>query len=300
MNIVYGKILSIVLLGGTVTSPLWISAAKDAGAFTATKDAKPDPADRGKLVRGKRPVAPTDPDPVTEEPEVGEPGQGDGSVALDPLPPLDLSDMALWNWSGQWHASHWDHEFSDIPWRYDHVFQTSGDTVFRLDGDGAPELKAEAAAPVRAGVWEVDVTLPEMQSGLVAAPIWLFNQANGDEIDIEMAGENGMQVTLHAYHTGSHRKATFTVPDTQALYGQRVRMGIEVDLDAGYVEFTVDGALVHTFYRSQHPDAFPTTALKPIISMWTAKRGLGWAESWLGSWNGTPASMTVHGYRYSR
>lgn len=304
MNSLWGaKLVSVVLLSGAVSSPLWIDKLQLSGTSFKTGVEMSDPNDRGKLVRGKSGGKKSEPDDgggsVGEPGTDGTGGTGGGATGEDLLLPLDLSDMALWNWSGQWHASHWDHAFSDIPWRYDHVAQTDGDTLFRLDADGAPELKAEAPAAVRSGLWEVDVTLPQMQRGLVAAPIWLYNQGNGDEIDIEMAGEHGMQVTLHSYRTGSHQKASATIPDSRRLYGTRVRLGIDVDLDAGYAEFIVDGVTVHTFYRSQHEAAFPTTALKPIISMWTAKRGLGWAEGWLGSWDGTPATMTVHGYRYT-
>jgi len=61
--------------------------------------------------------------------------------------------------------------------------------------------------------------------------------------------------------------------------------------------------VVYRFTRAATPDAFPQTALKPILSMWHAKRGLRWAEAWAGPWTplgpGEQVRMTVHGYRFT-
>ena len=216
------------------------------------------------------------------------------------LPPLDLSDMRLWNWNGLWHASEWDNVFSDIPWRFDHVIQTAGgDTMFVLDAVGAPELKAQKQAYQKRGYWEVDVTLPSSQSGLVIAPLWLWNDDTKDEIDFEFAGTKGLQLTIHSYGSGRHVQSHVIVPNTDRLTGQRVRFGIRTDIDSGKIDMSINGELVHTFNRSDNPAAFPKSGLKPIISMWPAKAGLVWAEQWLGRFAGHPATMVVHGYNFT-
>lgn len=232
------------------------------------------------------------------------PNKGKGGGKTDPvasdLPPLDLSDMALWNWQGLWHASEWDNAFSDIPFRYNHISQSAdGNTTFSLDSSGAPELKGQNQPTHIAGLWEVDVSLPDAASGLNMAPLWLYNGDNGDEIDFEFVGTKGLQVTIHSYNSGSHAYDAFMLLNSSSLAGQRVRLGIRADLTAGWIDMLVNGQVAHSFHRSDSPNAFPTTGLKPVLSMWTAKSGLGWAEQWLGTWNGGSATMVVHGYQYT-
>lgn len=216
------------------------------------------------------------------------------------LLPLDLSDMRLWNWQGKWHASEWDHAFSDVPWRYSRITQNAaGDTFFKLDSAGAPELQAINQTAQKRGLWETDVSLPNEASGLAIAPLWLYNKDTKDEIDFEFVGTKGLQVNIHSYRSGKHVQAPVLLPSTQGWSGRRVRFGIRTDLDAGKIEMLIDGRVVHTYTRAAHPAAFPSTALKPFISMWPAKSGLGWAETWLGKWAGEPATMVVHGFGYT-
>lgn len=208
--------------------------------------------------------------------------------------------MSLWNWQGKWHASEWDNAFSDIPWRYDHVVQNiDGDTFFNLDPDGAPELKGQNQPAQISGLWEADVTIPEAASGLAIAPLWLYNGTTKDEIDFEFVGTQGLQVNIHSYISGRHVQDPVMIPNTEHLAGQRVRFGIMADLEAGWIKLLVNDEVVHQYNRIDNPAAFPSSGLKPIISMWTAKSGLYWAEQWLGKWAGGSATMTVHGYQYT-
>jgi hypothetical protein len=216
------------------------------------------------------------------------------------LAPLDLSDMRLWNWQGRWHASEWDHAFSDVPWRFSRIQQAAdGKTYFHLDRSGAPELQAMNQPASKKGLWETEVTLPNEASGLAIAPLWLYNTSSKDEIDFEFVGTKGLQVNIHSYATGRHVQAPVMLPGTTGLSGHTIRFGIRTDLDAGRIELLINGRIVHTYLRSTNPGAFPSTALKPFISMWPAKSGLGWAETWLGKWAGEPTTMVVHGYRYT-
>jgi hypothetical protein len=225
---------------------------------------------------------------------------GGGETQLSALPPLDLSDMRLWNWQGRWHASEWDHAFSDVPWRFAKINQASnGDTFFNLDRNGAPELQAINQPAQTRGLWEAEVTLPNEASGLAIAPLWLYNSSSKDEIDFEFVGTKGLQVNIHSYSTGKHVQAPVMLAGTSGWSGRRVRFGIRSDLDAGKIELMINGKIVHTYLRSTNPGAFPSTALKPFISMWPAKSGLSWAETWLGKWAGEPATMVVHGYRFT-
>lgn len=221
-----------------------------------------------------------------------------------PLPPLDIRGMRLWKWS-TWHASEWDNGFSNIPWRASRVHWQSDDTVLLdLTDAGAPELQAPDSALRAAGLWQIDVTLPEKREGLCVAPLWLYAKSDGQkgEIDFEFT-RKGLQVTIHSHHTGAAKSQAVVLPNSADWGGKRFLLGIRADIDAGVIEMLVDGKVVHTFRRDDHPEAFPTEPLKAFISMWTARVGLGWAEGWLGKWGGLTSTerlaMLVHGYSLS-
>ena len=230
----------------------------------------------------------------------GENGTESGGTGSD-LAPIDLSDMALWNWYGQWHASNWDNAWSSIPYRYDHVVQDdTGNTHFIFDAQGAPELKAQNGHPYSTkAYYEVDVTLPELRSGMVVAPLWLWHDHTRDEVDFEFVGDKFLQVTIHSYRSGSHRTQEYQM--TGDFSGQRMKLAIETDLAKGEIDMIINGEVVQTFYNNTN--AFPTGEMRPVISMWVGDN-VSWAEPWTGPWEGLEEGeqivMTVHGYRFEQ
>ena len=230
---------------------------------------------------------------------------GSGSVStVSDLPPLDLSGMKLWNFSAEWHASEWNNDLGAFPWKYDHVTQQAdGDVSFVLDQAGAPQLQAVNGTPAHTdGTWEVDVTLPTMTSGVIVAPLWLYNQKTRDEVDFEFIGTKGLQVTVHGYPGGKHRQFPVQVFWGQDMSGQRMRLGIAVDQQRERISMIVDGEVVHRFTK-QEMGFFPTSAMRPLMEMWAVDPTDGNLVNWAGPWNGTGGNalrMTVHGYRYSQ
>lgn len=220
------------------------------------------------------------------------------------LPPLNLSDMSLWNWGGRWHASEWGNGMSPIPWHYDRVVQPAGkDTLFTLDATGAPQLQAMGGTPVYTrGLWETEVTLPRLTDGVVVAPLWLWDDASRDEVDFEFAGRGGLDVTLHAAVNGQMRQDTVRLFAGRDMSGQRHRFGIRIDDQAGLVDMFVDGVRVHRWERSKMA-FFVSRPLKPMIEMWAADPNnagfVGWVGRWTGLPNGQPLRMTVHGFGYT-
>lgn len=216
------------------------------------------------------------------------------------LPRINLTDMQPWNWDGVWHASEWDNGNSTIPWKYGRVRQGfSGDTHFVLNASGAPELKAQKGHPaLRNGMYEVDVTIPAMRPGLVAAPIWLFNEKTQESIAIEVVGQRHLQMTLHGNDAGARKSEDFRMPGD--FSGRRMRLAIRRHVDLGLIDMFVDGELVHTF--NEDSSAFPGSAMRPIISLYAGDKHR-WSRSWAGTWTpmtgGDRVSMTVHGYRYT-
>ena len=285
-------------------APRQIKIAPDG---SVTSDSRQEP-------RGKGNVKPSEPGPKKKLPgeeevtggETGTDGSGgvtttDTGGAGSDLPPIDLSDMALWNWYGKWHASNWDNAWSSYPYRYDHVAQDeAGNTYFTLDSQGAPELKAQNGHPYSTkAFYEVDVTLPQLRSGLVVAPLWLWHDHTRDEVDFEFVGDKFLQVTVHSYRSGSHRTQEHRL--TGDFSGQRMKLGIETDLAAGEIDMLINGQVVHTFYNNS--TAFPTGEMRPVISMWVGDM-TSWAEPWTGVWaglnDGEQIVMTVHGYRFEQ
>ena len=220
-----------------------------------------------------------------------------------PLPPLDLTGTALWNWNAKWHPSGWANPNSPIPWRPDHIgVGKAGAVVMKLDARGAPQLQGLNGIPAyRRGIWESDVTLPELRDGLIVAPLWLYDPDSKDEIDFEFAGRGGLDVSMHVYVNGEHKQDTVRLFAGENMSGQRKRFAISLDEDAGYVDMYVDGKRVHRWERSKM-SFFISKALKPRIEMWAATPASPGFVTWVGRWTDLPpgASLTMiaHGYRY--
>jgi hypothetical protein len=224
--------------------------------------------------------------------------------AVATLPPLDLSDMRMWNWNGKWLASEWDNVNGPIPWRYNHIVQKSGkDTVFTLDATGAPQLQGMNGTPAYTrGLWETEVTLPSLHEGVIVAPLWIYDTGSKDEIDFEFAGRRGLDVSMHVYVNGVHQQNTVRLFAGTDMSGQRHRFGIKIDETAGYVEMYVDGQRVHRWERSS-TTSFISHPMKPWIEMWPTNPSNAGFVQWAGQWKGLAPNekltMTVHGYGYT-
>jgi len=214
------------------------------------------------------------------------------------LPRIYLSDMQPWNWNGMWHASEWANGDSTIPWKYGRVRQAfGGDTHFVLNAAGAPELKAQKGHPSwSTGMYEVDVTIPDMRPGLIASPILLFNDRTQESIAIQIVGKRQLQFTVHGAPEGIRKSEEFSLAGDYS--GRRMKLAIRRHTQLGLIDFFVDGELVHSLNDTS--PAFPQSAMRPIISMHAADKH-GWAKQWAGTWQGLAGDerirMTVHGYR---
>ena len=220
------------------------------------------------------------------------------------LPPLDLSDMTLYDYRAPWHASNWDNTASFTPWRYDHIrIDENGDAIFRLDRTGAPQLKfgGQSMRAVK-GTWEVEVTLPPMRDGLVVAPLWLFNQQQKEEIDFEFSGRRSLDLTIHAYPGGSHEKKTISLFRGFDWSGCTTKFKIVADIPAGWVSMYLDDVLLHQFARDDL-GYFITAETGPVIEMWPARDNRVDFVQWVGRWvplePREALEMKVHGFRFT-
>lgn len=215
------------------------------------------------------------------------------------LPPLDY-DAWLWNWDARWFASEWNHAFSELPWRYDHVTKRAGSMVLRLDQSGSAQIKTGNGTKAQTtGLWEAEVTPARFRPGVIQAPLWLYNQETKDEIDFEFAGENGLYLTMHTY-SGGYRRQVVRVAGVQA--GVRHRFGIRMDQAAGYVDMIVDGRVVHRFNKAGAP-GFVSSPMNPIFELWSVHPNKTDFVEWAGRFAGISGSdkmeMILHGYRYT-
>ncbi len=225
------------------------------------------------------------------------------SPALRTLAPLDLTTLRLWNWSGKWIGSEWSNANSPLPWKFNHIKQpAAADTLLTLDAEGAPQLQAGASEAKRDGLWETDVTLPQLRDGLIVAPLWLYDPGSRDEIDFELAGKTGLDVSIHVYVNGVHKSKTVRLFAGTDMSGQRKRFGIKVDQLAGYAEIYLDGKLVHRWDRASL-GYFVSRPLNPWIEIWAANPTNSGFVQWAGKWSALAPSQTltlrVHGYGYS-
>jgi len=220
------------------------------------------------------------------------------------LPPLDLSTTWLWNWGGKWVGSEWANVNSPLPWKFNHIKQLSkADTLLTLDAAGAPQLQGGGATPARTdGLWEAEVTLPQLREGLVVAPLWIYDSTSRDEIDFEFAGKRGLDVTMHVYVNGVHKQNTVRLFAGTDMSGQRKRFGIKVDQATGRVDMFLDGKQVHR-WEKKTLGYFVSKPLKPWIEMWAANPSNNGFVQWVGKWTplapGQVLTMRVHGYGYS-
>lgn len=221
-----------------------------------------------------------------------------------PAPPLaalpDFSDIQLRanNWNAPMSPSQWSEaKLGGYDWRADHAVIASGALALSVSERASGQVQTHTNQFSEAAMWEVDVTLPMMREGLVAAPLWVFNNSTKDEIDFEVVGKKGLQLTLWSKVNGAHRQVWSTYAITGDLSGRRYRLGIAYFAGRS-VGFYVDGELVARVTPQDSPSGFPSTPLKPLFDIWVTN---GLDPAWAGRWTplapGERLTMTVHGYK---
>lgn len=217
----------------------------------------------------------------------------------EPLPDFSGYSLKLWDWTAPMAPSEWSEpKLGGYDWRSDHAVITDG--VLNLSvserASGQVQTLAAKAAAVSA-LWEVDVTLPQMRDGLIAAPLWTFNGSTFDEIDFEVVGRTGLQLTVWTAVGGRHTAVWSDKVIPGDLSGRRFRLGIAYEAGER-IRFFVDGRVVADITPENSPKGFPTTPQKPYFDLWVAN---GLDPAWAGRWSplspGERLTMRIHGYR---
>lgn len=218
--------------------------------------------------------------------------------ALDPLPDFSEHRLRLWDWNAAFAPSEWSEpKLGGYAWRADHAVIREGELVLSVSERASGQVQAGAQASRLNALWEVDVTLPSMREGLVAAPLWTFNAKTNDEIDFEVVGLSGLQLTIWSSVGGRHTAVWSQTVLRGDLSGRRLRLGIAYEAGER-VRFFVNGNLAADVTPADTPLGFPSTPQKPYFDLWVAN-GLhpGWAGAWTPLPRGVSLDMTLHGYR---
>lgn len=218
-------------------------------------------------------------------------------VPPEPLPDFRNVSLRLWDWKAPMTPSQWsEQKLGGYNWRADHAVIRNRALVLSVSERASGQVQTNNAASTNA-FWEVDVTLPQMRDGLVAAPLWTFNKATHDEIDFEVVGLTGLQLTLWSSVDGAHKAVWSKTAIRGDLSGRRLRLGISYEAGRR-IQFLVDGVVVADVLPEDAPEGFPYTPQKPYFDLWVAN---GTDPRWAGRWTplqaGERLDMVVHGYR---
>lgn len=216
----------------------------------------------------------------------------------DSLPDFSAITLRLWDWSAPMAPSQWsESKLGGYDWRADHAVVRDGELRLSVSEKASGQVQTNDSAASSSALWEVDVTIPQMRDGLVAAPLWTFNDDTFDEIDFEVVGRKGLQLTIWSAVDGKHTTVWSRQIIEGDLSGRRFRLGI------GYaagerVVFFIDGQRVAEVTPADAPQGFPSTPQKPYFDLWVAN-GLnpGWAGRWTPLQSGERLTMRLHGYR---
>jgi hypothetical protein len=242
-------------------------------------------------------------------PSPGEAQAPSTPVALAPTP----MDRALPDWRGvtlranRWRTeafnpSYWSEpKLGPYAWSLRNAVIKNGVLRLKVTEKASSQIQAWDRAFATRALWEVDVTLPTMAPGLIAAPLWSYNRATLEESDFEVVGVKGLYVTLWAKIGGQH----VAVWDnggapiiTGDLSGQRLRLGMAYEAGRSVVYFLNGREVARATPANTRDGHFPTGPQKVYLDLWVAA-GIdpGWAGVWRPMRDGQSVEMAVHGYR---
>ncbi len=221
--------------------------------------------------------------------------------ALDPLPDWSKVKLQLWKYNNPFFPSQWSEpKLGGYDWKAANVKIVDGALQLTVSEKASAEVIAGGKSESSSARWEVDVTLPTMRPGLIAAPLWTFNDKAHEEIDFEIVGTKGLQLTVWASVNNQHKSVWVKWIRLGDLSGKRYRLGIEYEAGKR-VAFLIDGeeAAVVT-PADTDAGAFPDNPMKPYFDLWVAA-GSVMDPRWAGQWEPMAPTeklvMTVHGYK---
>jgi len=221
--------------------------------------------------------------------------------ALGPLPDWSKVKLQLWKYENPFVPSQWNEpKLGGYGWKSENVKIINGELQLTVSEKASAQVITGGKSDSPSARWEVDVTLPKMRPGLIAAPLWTFNDKAHEEIDFEIVGTRGLQLTVWASVNNQHKSVWVKWIELGDLSGKRYRLGIEYEAGKR-VTFLINGkeAAVVT-PADTAAGAFPNKPMKPYFDLWVAA-GSVMDPRWAGQWEPMAPDdklvMTIHGYK---
>ncbi|MGR9172680.1 family 16 glycosylhydrolase [Hyphomicrobiales bacterium] len=212
--------------------------------------------------------------------------------------------LKLWNYANPFFPAEWNEaKLGAYNWKAANAEIVSGTLNLSVTERASGEVQGNTFAAK--GRWEVEVTLPKMAPGLVAAPLWLMSKdANADEIDFEFVGTKGLTITAWTKVNGA-KKAVYSMGSDAPLIkgdlsGKSYKLGIEYD-PGNSITWYVNGKQIARITPVDTGGLFfPSLPLKPYFDLWVAD-GLDplWAGQWTPMASGSKLTMKVTGYKFT-
>jgi beta-glucanase (GH16 family) len=222
-------------------------------------------------------------------------------VHAESLPNWKGVQLKAFNYKNLFFPSEWgEGKLGGYNWRSANAQITNGTLNLSVSERASGQVQANDFRSK--ALWEVDVTLPKMASGLVAAPLWVMGpDVNGDEIDFEFVGVKGLTIT--AWTNVNGKKKAFWSRGSNAplipgdLSGKSYRLGIAYEAGKS-ITWYVDGKQVAKITPQDTGGVFPSLPMKPFFDIWVANGAdPGWAGKWTPMAPGTRLTMQVTGYK---
>jgi hypothetical protein len=226
---------------------------------------------------------------------------GGADPAVDKLPDWSAVKLQLWKYGNPFVPSQWSEpKLGGYDWKAANARIVDGALELTVSEKASGQVIAGGKSDSSSARWEVDVTLPTMKPGLVAAPLWTFNDKAHEEIDFEFVGTKGLQLNVFANVNNQHKSVWLKWILLGDLSGKRYRLGIEYEAGKR-IAFLIDGEEAAVVTPADTAGgAFPNKPMKPFFDLWAAA-GAAMDPSWAGRWEPMAASdklvMTIHGYR---
>lgn len=221
--------------------------------------------------------------------------------ALQPLPDWSKVKLQLWQYNNPFVPSQWNEpKLGSYGWKGENVKIVNGELQLTVSEKASAQVIAGGKSDSASARWEVDVTLPKMRPGLIAAPLWTFNDKAHEEIDFEIVGTRGLQLTVWASVNNQHKAVWVKWIKLGDLSGQRYRLGIEYEAGKR-VGFFIDGEEAAAVTPAEtEGGAFPSNPIKPYFDLWVGAGGV-MDPRWAGKWEPMAPTdklvMTIHGYK---
>lgn len=217
------------------------------------------------------------------------------------LPNWEGIELKAFNYKGPFFPSEWgEPKLGGYDWKAENAKIDNGTLNLSVSEKASGQVQSSDYR--LSAFWEVDVVLPRLTSGLIAAPLWVMSSdVNADEIDFEFVGEKGLTITAWTKVNGKKISIWSRGSNEPIIAGnlseRHYRLGIAYEAGRS-ISWYIDGELRVKITPQDTGGVFPNLPLKPFFDMWVAN---GLDPDWAGRWKPMAESdrlvMQITGYQ---